>query len=41
MPEDIARARAAGALDYWTKPVDFKTFLAAVAALLRSRAEAL
>jgi signal transduction histidine kinase/ActR/RegA family two-component response regulator len=31
MPEDIARARAAGFADYWTKPIDFKAFLAALA----------
>ncbi len=28
MTEDIARARAAGFDDYWTKPIDFKQFLA-------------
>jgi PAS domain S-box-containing protein len=27
MPEDIARARAAGFDDYWTKPIDFAEFL--------------
>ena len=26
--DDIARARAAGFDDYWTKPIDFKRFLA-------------
>ncbi|MCV2369241.1 response regulator [Roseateles oligotrophus] len=27
MSEDINRAKAAGFLDYWTKPIDFKAFL--------------
>ena len=27
MSEDIRRAKAAGFLDYWTKPIDFKAFL--------------
>ncbi|MBV8503697.1 MAG: response regulator [Paucibacter sp.] len=26
MPEDVAAARAAGATDYWTKPLDFERF---------------
>ena len=30
MPEDIARARAAGFADYWTKPIDFRNFLEAL-----------
>ncbi|MEP7058294.1 MAG: PAS domain-containing protein [Caldimonas sp.] len=30
MPEDIARGLAAGFADYWTKPIDFKTFLSAL-----------
>ena len=30
MPEDIARARQAGMADYWTKPLDFKSFLLAL-----------
>ena len=30
MPEDIARARHAGVADYWTKPLDFKAFMAAL-----------
>jgi PAS domain S-box-containing protein len=30
MPEDIARARQAGVADYWTKPLDFKAFMAAL-----------
>ncbi len=28
MPEDIRRALAAGFAAYWTKPIDFKAFLA-------------
>jgi CheY-like chemotaxis protein len=32
MPEDIERARAAGFVDYWTKPIDFRAFLAALQA---------
>ena len=28
MPQDIERALAAGFADYWTKPIDFKRFLA-------------
>ena len=38
MPEDIARARQAGMADYWTKPLDFKAFLAALDTRLRSPA---
>jgi CheY-like chemotaxis protein len=38
MPEDIARARARGATDYWTKPLDFQQFLAGVARALDSAA---
>ncbi|MCR5882939.1 PAS domain-containing protein [Rhizobacter sp. J219] len=34
MPEDIARATAAGFSDYWTKPINLKTFLAALDRLL-------
>ncbi len=34
MPEDIDRARAAGFDDYWTKPIDFARFLAAIDALI-------
>jgi CheY-like chemotaxis protein len=30
MPEDIERALRAGFADYWTKPIDFKAFLAAL-----------
>jgi DNA-binding response OmpR family regulator len=33
MPEYIDRALAAGFDDYWTKPIDFKRFLAALDAL--------
>ena len=33
MSDDIARARAAGFDDYWTKPIDFKRFLANLDAL--------
>jgi CheY-like chemotaxis protein/anti-sigma regulatory factor (Ser/Thr protein kinase) len=32
MPEDIDRALQAGFDDYWTKPIDFKAFLAALEA---------
>lgn len=28
MPEDVRRAGEAGFADYWTKPIDFKIFLA-------------
>ncbi|MCW5662730.1 MAG: PAS domain-containing protein [Piscinibacter sp.] len=38
MPEDIERARAAGFTDYWTKPIDFRAFLAALEALFPMRA---
>ena len=37
MPEDVARARAAGAADYWTKPLDFQRALADIAELLHAR----
>lgn len=30
MPEDIARALNAGVSDYWTKPLDFKAFMASL-----------
>ena len=30
MPADIQRARSAGLSDYWTKPLDFKAFMAAL-----------
>jgi len=32
MPEDIERARRAGFADYWTKPIDFRAFIAAMQA---------
>jgi CheY-like chemotaxis protein/anti-sigma regulatory factor (Ser/Thr protein kinase) len=35
MPDDIARAREAGFADYWTKPIDFGAFLAALDTLLK------
>jgi PAS domain S-box-containing protein len=31
MPDDITRAMGAGFEDYWTKPIDFKAFIAALA----------
>jgi CheY-like chemotaxis protein len=34
MPADIEAARAAGAVDYWTKPIQFAPFLASLARLL-------
>ena len=34
MPEDIVRARAQGATDYWTKPLDFDRFQAGIAGAL-------
>jgi CheY-like chemotaxis protein len=34
MPADVERAKRAGALDYWTKPIDFGPFLRGLAALL-------
>ena len=33
MPEDISRALAAGMSDYWTKPLDFRAFMASLDAL--------
>ena len=30
MPDDIARALQAGVSDYWTKPLDFKAFMASL-----------
>jgi PAS domain S-box-containing protein len=32
MPEDIERARRSGFADYWTKPIDFRAFIAAMQA---------
>ncbi len=40
MSDDIARARAAGFDDYWTKPIDFRRFLAGLDALVAARARA-
>jgi PAS domain S-box-containing protein len=34
MPEDVAAAKSAGALDYWTKPLDFKHFVGDVRRVL-------
>jgi CheY-like chemotaxis protein len=33
-PSDIAAARAAGFIDYWTKPIDVQRFLADIDTLL-------
>jgi CheY-like chemotaxis protein len=33
MPEDIDRALAAGCTDYWTKPLDFRAFMAGLDSL--------
>ena len=33
MPRDIERALQAGMSDYWTKPLDFKAFMASIDAL--------
>jgi len=38
MPEDIALARRTGFADYWTKPIDFNAFLAALDKLFPERA---
>ena len=35
MPDEVARARAAGFDDYWTKPLDFKQFIAGIDRLAR------
>ncbi len=37
MPDNIARALAAGFAQYWTKPIDFAAFMSAIEDLLRSR----
>jgi PAS domain S-box-containing protein len=37
MPEDIQRALGAGFADYWTKPLDFRVFLAALDTLFGKR----
>jgi len=33
MPEEIQRALSAGMVDYWTKPLDFRAFMASIAAM--------
>ncbi|WP_043818470.1 response regulator, partial [Rubrivivax gelatinosus] len=33
MPEEIQRALSAGMIDYWTKPLDFRAFMASIAAM--------
>jgi CheY-like chemotaxis protein len=40
MSDDIERARAAGFDDYWTKPIDFRRFLANLDALVAAKAGA-
>jgi len=35
-PDDVASALAAGAVHYWTKPIDFKPFLAGLRELLQA-----
>jgi DNA-binding response OmpR family regulator len=40
MSDDIARAKAAGFDDYWTKPIDFRRFLAGLDALVAVKAGA-
>lgn len=40
MSDDIARAREAGFDDYWTKPIDFRRFLAGLDALMAAKAGA-
>ncbi|MEO7851715.1 MAG: PAS domain-containing protein [Rubrivivax sp.] len=40
MPEDVARAKAAGFDDYWTKPIDFDRFLSDLDSLANSLATA-
>jgi len=37
MSDEIARARAEGFDDYWTKPIDFKRFLGGLDALAAAR----
>jgi len=39
MSESVAQARAHGAADYWTKPLDFDRFLADVRGLLAPRGQ--
>ncbi len=38
MPDEVAAARAAGAIDYWTKPLDFDRFTTQVKRLLTASA---
>jgi CheY-like chemotaxis protein len=38
MPEDIRRALDAGFVEYWTKPVNFRTFMQSLEALLQAQA---
>jgi CheY-like chemotaxis protein len=40
MSDDIARAKSAGFDDYWTKPIDFRRFLAALDALCAAKVPA-
>lgn len=40
LTQDIAAANAAGAAEYWTKPIDFDSFLAGVHRILESKAAA-
>jgi len=37
MPEDVERAMALGALDYWTKPLEMEALLEGIAAILQLR----
>jgi len=37
MPEEVERALAAGFSDYWTKPIDFRAFMAAIDNLFARR----
>jgi PAS domain S-box-containing protein len=39
IPADVAAARAAGAADYWTKPIDFDSFIAGMRCLLARGAQ--
>jgi CheY-like chemotaxis protein len=41
MSDDIERAKAAGFDDYWTKPIDFRRFLAALDVLVAAKDGAL
>lgn len=35
MPEQVSEARAAGAMDYWTKPIEIESFCSGLASVLR------